>query len=118
MIEKSVHSWLRRKDIPEGTSALVVEFNKLPEEKLAAASSAGERIRIIREHVASRMTAVLEEQGLSQDMVEVTGLGSAIIRAEPAMLRDLVAKEAPLARADDLLVRPNEFIPGDAGSHG
>lgn len=112
MIDESVHRWLRAKDIPAQQSALVVQLTRLPEAKLAGLATAGERVRAVRAHVAGRLAEVCKNIKLPADAVEIMGTGDVVIRAEPETLRALVATDGPLAKADDLSVRPNELMTG------
>jgi hypothetical protein len=112
VIDDSVHRWLNQSDIPLQESALVIQLTRLPEEKLAGLKTAGERVRAVRDHVADRLAKVSQGVQLPAGSIEIMGAGDAVIRARPEMLRALVAADGPLAKADDLTVRPNELMPG------
>lgn len=112
MIDETVHSWLKKKDISPDRSALVVQLTRLPEEKLARSTTVGERLQVMRDHVASRLAEVCEKFDLPAGAVEVMGASDAVIRATPEKLRALVAPDGALAKATDLSVRPNEWMTG------
>lgn len=89
-----------------------MQLTRFPEEKLAGLSTARERVKVMRDHVASRLAEVCEQFNLPAGAVEIMGASDAIIRARPERLRALVGKNSLLARADDLAVRPNELMTG------
>jgi len=110
MIDEGVHQWL--KDLTPERSAILVQVTRIPEERIRDINTVGERIRVMRKYISDRLTEVCDDCNMSPDSFEVVGPSDAIIRTTPEKLRQLVAEDRPLAKAQDLIVRPNALMSG------